>query len=121
VADELNLLMIPCKHQKRLGKQGVIHCNQHSGFQIINIAYFLGAKKIILLGYDMQVKDVNKIHWFGNHPKGLRNTPNKYTGWILHYDNLENDLKEEGVDIVNCTIDTAIKKIRKGKLEEELL
>ena len=33
--------------------QGVIHQGKNSGYQALNLAYLLGAKRILLLGYDM--------------------------------------------------------------------
>jgi len=52
-----------------------LHFNSNSGAQAINLAYLLGANskgsRIILLGYDMGA--TGNTHWFGDHPKGLRN------------------------------------------------
>ena len=116
------LNMLPCVHQQGLGIDGKIHCLNNSGAQAIGLAYYLGAKKIILIGYDMKVADSGKIHWFGSHPKGLRNTPSRYTSWIPHLKELANGLKKLGIDVVNCTLDTAIPSstFRKSDLKNEL-
>ena len=119
------IIMIPCRHGNGLGKEEALHCMQNSGAQIINLAYQFGASKIILIGYDMKVSHGanRKVHWFGDHPKGLRNTPNSYTGWVKHFVQLAKDLKFLGVDLVNCTPDSALdaKVMRQGKLKAELL
>ena len=115
--------MIPCKQGSFSGisKNQHIYCMHHSGAQAIGIAYFLGAKKIVLIGYDMGVGKDGKIHWFGNHPKGLRNTPNKYSTWIHHYERLNKDLKALEIDFVNCSLNTAINSVRRSDLETELI
>ena len=117
------LIMLPCVHQQGLGIDGKIHCLNNSGAQAIGLAYYLGAKKIILIGYDMKVADSGKIHWFGSHPKGLRNTPSRYTSWIPHLKGLSDGLKKQEVDVVNCTLDTAIpaSTFRQNDLKKELI
>lgn len=120
-AKKNGLNLIPCEHSPGLGKNKKIHTGQNSGYQAINIAYYVGARKIILLGYDMKVGPKGKIHWFGSHPKGLRNTPNRYGTWVKNFDRLSKDIHDEGVDIVNCSLETDIKKIRRGDLKRELL
>lgn len=114
------LIVLPCSHKEGLGSQESLHCGQNSGYQAINLAYFLGAKKIALIGYDMKVGPNGKVHYFGDHEKGLRNTPSRYEFWIRHFGPLAKDLKERGVDAVNCTLSTALPYFRKGDLDEEL-
>lgn len=118
---QYNIRALKCAHEKGLGKDTILHCGSHSGYQAINLAFMFGAKKIIMLGYDMKTGPQGKVHWFGNHPNGLRNTPNKYSGWIARYTQLASDLKDEGVDVVNCSPVTGIECIRKGSLADELI
>ena len=74
-----------------------IHTGGNSGYQAINLAYLLGAKEIILLGYDM--KKTNGLrHFHGQHTRGLRNNDN-YQGWINHMNILANALKVKGVKV----------------------
>lgn len=47
-----------------------VHTGKNSGYAAINLAYHLGAKRILLLGYDMMT-DGHKRHWFGAHPQGM--------------------------------------------------
>lgn len=119
-AKKHGLVKVNCKPDKGLGiKQ--LHCHHNSGAQAIGMAFFLGAKKIILIGYDMKSASNGKNHWFGNHPKGLRNTPQKYQHWIGAHKILNHDLAEHGVEVVNCTLDTAIPHYRCGDLAKELI
>ena len=115
-----NMYCVPCKHRDGLGIDDTLHCGSHSGYQAVNLAYKLGAKKIILLGYDMKVGSDGKVHHFGDHPKGLRNTPNKYHVWAEKYKVLANDLQKHGVDIVNCSPETSIKSVRRESLDDVL-
>lgn len=123
-AKDNGLIRIPCVHQKGLGSNGNVHCLSNSGAQAIGLSYYLGSKKIILIGYDMKPNQQGKVHWFGDHPKGkLRNTPHRYSSWIPHLKELSDDLKKREIDVVNCTIDSAIPEstFRKSSyLEREL-
>lgn len=87
-------------------------CN--SGYQAINLAYHLGVKKIVLIGFDMQ-HDGKKMHWFGNHPHGMNN-PGSIATWVPLFDSLAADLKEKGVEVVNATGKTALKCFERVRL-----
>jgi hypothetical protein len=87
-------------------KPTLIHSGQNSGFQALNITYLLGAKKIILLGFDMQPTR-GKRHWFGNHPPELLQDSN-YESWLTWFDLAAKQLVCRGVDVVNCSRDTAL-------------
>ena len=107
-SDKYDLNLVPFASKPGLGKDGKVHSGSHSGYQAINLAYMMGAKKILLLGYDMKVANDGKIHFFGSHPKGLRNTPAAYARWIKNYEPLAKDLKDERVEVINCNPDSAI-------------
>lgn len=86
----------------------------YSGYQALNLAYLRGARRIIMLGYDMQ-----GTHWFGNHPSPLRNPP-IIRKWIPHFGELYRDLKNEGVELINCTRNTAIDCVPQAVLRDVL-
>jgi len=83
-----------------LGKRpGVIHQGGNGGYQAINLAFQAGARRIILLGYDM-----HGTHWHGAHGNGLPNTQAwLYAQWVRNFDRLAADLEAEGVQVVNAT------------------
>ena len=93
-----------------------IHTGGNSGYQAINLAYLLGAKEIILLGYDMKVTGGLR-HFHGQHKRGLGNNDN-YQGWINHMNILANALKEKGIKVINCTRSTALECFDKQDLEK---
>lgn len=96
----------------------VIHYASNSGYQAINLAYLWGASRIVLLGYDMQ-KTGGEVHFFGDHPQGLANGPN-FDSIIPKFDPLAKDLAAEGVEVINCTRQTALKCFKRQDLETVL-
>jgi hypothetical protein len=91
-----------------------INTGGNSGYQAINLAYHFGVSRILLIGYDMGGR-----HWHGRHPAPLRNS-SPYGNWIPRFHALAEDLKAEGVDVVNCSPGTALKAFRVSTLEAEL-
>ena len=55
-------------------------CGNNSGAHALNFAINNGAKTIILLGYDMKIKD-RESHWHGGHGYGLR--PDVYANLFI--------------------------------------
>ncbi len=51
-----------------------LRTGRNSGYQAINLAVHYGARRIVLLGYDLQRTD-GKAHFFGNHPQAGQNAP----------------------------------------------
>lgn len=100
-----------------LGKRpGVIHQGGNGGYQAINLAFHAGARKIILLGFDMQ-----GTHWHGKYENGLPNTqPWLFKQWLANFDGLAGDLAQEGVDVVNCSPGSALAIFRASGLASEL-
>lgn len=79
----------------------------NSGYQAINLAYHLGAKRIVLLGYDMKVSDKGRTHWH------QENRPDDFASilknsMLPHFDTLVAPLKEAGVEVINATPDSAL-------------
>ena len=90
---------------------------QNSGVGAISLATHLGAKRIVMLGYDCQ-KTGGKAHWHGNHPQGLGNAGSIAT-WPGQFAKLAKDLAGK-VDIVNCSRETALTMFDRRTLEEVL-
>ena len=88
-----------------------IHFGNNSGYQAINLAYLLGAKSIILLGFDMK-RQAGKTHFFGDHPYHKNHQgPNDEVmqRWCRNFVQLAADLEQEGVKVYNCSRETALK------------
>jgi len=82
-----------------------IHTGMNSGYAAVNLAYHLGATRILLLGYDMQL-DGDKRHWFGAHPAGMEVDSN-YSNFMRQFGTIKP--AEYGIEVWNCTRRTAMK------------
>ena len=111
-------------HVKAYSRKGlcrepdVIYHGRNSGYQAIGLAYMWGAARVLLLGYDMQHTG-GKAHWFGDHPRGLNNATGAAT-WAEQYSYLAKDAKEVGLEIVNCSRETALKCFRRSTIDDAL-
>lgn len=81
----------------------------NSGYQAINLAFHLGAKRIVLLGYDMGVGADGRRHFFGDHPagKGLQLT-SRFQEFLANFPTLVEPLDAAGVTVWNATRTTAL-------------
>lgn len=110
------VLLVP----SRPGKHGLgrdrIHTGGNSGFQAINLAFLFGARRIVLLGFDMS--DEAGIHWHGAHLNGLHN-PNRdnFKRWRKALGELAVDLELEGVEVVNASRETALECFKRTRIE----
>jgi hypothetical protein len=83
-----------------------LRSGRNSGHQAIQLAVKLGATRIVLLGYDMQPTG-GQQHWFGSHP-GKPIDADLFACWIRHARELVGPLKALGVNVINCTRQTAL-------------
>jgi hypothetical protein len=84
--------------------RGLLHYGSNSGFQAINLAIQFGGARIVLVGFDMRVVD-GQAHFFGDHPKGLRNAdPRRFATFFVQ---AAKELKD--VEVLNATPDSALK------------
>jgi hypothetical protein len=83
----------------------LIHYGQNSGYQALNIAWLMGARRILLLGYDMKFAANGASHWFGDHPDKIRSN---YPSWLTGFSQAAEQLHAAGVEVINCSPDTAL-------------
>lgn len=104
-------------HNPGLSKEpGVIHFNGNGGAQALNLAVIWGARRIILVGFDM--KRINgEQHWFGNHPPSMVKASD-YGPWVHAFTRIAADLKAWGIEVINCSPVSALHQFRKARLEE---
>jgi len=119
LAKRLGVNHIRSENARGLGKKpGVIHQGGNSGYQAVNLAYQAGAKRIVLLGFDMRDHGT-KTHHHADHPTGLNTQPN-YAQWIADFNLMARELRGEGVDVVNATPGSALTCFPMAKLEDAL-
>ena len=92
--------------------------NKTSGASAINLAYHLGAKLIVLIGFDMQIVN-GEENWHNDHVKHGDNL-NPYPKYLDVFPAISRDLKSLKVDIVNTSLDSTIPEeiITKKPLED---
>lgn len=92
----------------------------NSGYQAINLAYHFGARRIVLLGYDMGA--TGNTHWFGEHPTDISSCAGarSFDLFLARFPALAADLEAAGVDVVNCTPRTALTAFRRAELVDVL-
>jgi hypothetical protein len=106
---------------KNTGTDGIetdpsgLRTGRNSGFQAINLALHFGATRILLLGYDMQ-RTGGKAHWFGDHPVG---SPSPLAIFVPHFNWLAKHMPA-GVQIVNCSRQSALTCFRRQTIEDAL-
>lgn len=84
-------------------------CN--SGLMAMEVAYHVyKAEQILILGFDM-----HGTHYFGAHPKALKNT-NAY-GFRRHLSQFD---RWFGCPVINCTVGSSLKKFPFLSLEEAI-
>lgn len=100
------------KHGLELTPTG-LRTGFNSGYQAINLAVHLGARRIALLGYDM-----HGDHCFGSHPD--KSKP-PFPGCLEAFPTLVPPLKEAGVEVLNCTLGSAIDCFPRAPIELALM
>jgi hypothetical protein len=100
-------------------RPGIIHQGGNSGYQAVNLAYLAGAKRIALLGYDMQDAPDGRRHHHADHP-GTLNKRTNGASWIVRFAPLAAGLAAEGIEVINCTPGSALKCFPMAELTEVL-
>lgn len=118
-AEQFGLYRVGSVNEPGLGRNGVIHQGGNGGYQAINLAWLWGAKRILLIGLDCKPGEKGKAHWFGQHGKGLSKIQN-YKHWTRVFPQLADDLKAEGVEVINLSRETALTCFPRMSLEEAI-
>jgi hypothetical protein len=106
-------------------KPGHVSWNHSSGAASICVAANAGAKRIILLGFDMKLDDSNLQYWHDLYGKGLEMTERRLMGLpfdrhLKGFSVIAADAKARGIEILNASPDSAIKQFPKFTVKELL-
>lgn len=108
--------------KKGLSKNPKVYCHgNNSGYAAINVAYLAGAMRIVLLGFDQKRDDRDRDHCHPDHP--VVNRPKVYDKTLPWFETLVDPLTHEGVEVLNCTPDSALRcfpKVPLGAVLEDL-
>jgi hypothetical protein len=96
---------------------GTIGGGGNSGFQAINLAIQFGARKIILIGFDM-----TGAHWYGRNrwPGACNPDEDRFAKWRRTLDATAPKIAALGVDVVNASPESALECFPKMTLAEAL-
>lgn len=91
----------------------------NSGFQAINLAIQFGARRIVLVGFDMR-SDLG-LHWHGHHGKGLNNPKlRNFIAWRRTLDRAAAQVKGLGIEMLNASPVSALTAYPMARLEDVL-
>lgn len=114
--DGLDIIQLPYELGAVWGDRKTIATGGNSGFQAIGLAHILGYRRVLLLGYDMQSKDNQTHFWDGVSWRSFR--PHNYKGWLQHFKNAAPLIKNCGIEVINCTRDTALDCFPKMSIQD---
>jgi hypothetical protein len=80
----------------------------------------MGAKRVILLGFDMKKGDNDEGNWHDNHKLQGRN-PNPYPRFLARFPQVKADAEKLGLEIINATPNSVLDIFPMKTLEEVLL
>ena len=110
---------------KNTGRDGLetdptgVRTGRNGGYQAINLAVHLGARRIVLLGYDMKPAADGRTHWHGGHPVALRETVFAHS-MLPCFPSLVEPLRQRRVAVLNATPGSALTVFPMLALEEAL-
>lgn len=89
----------------------------NSGYQAMHVAAHLGVRRILLCGFDMHAQKGE--HWFGDH-KWRPGYKSRYKLFMEAFDSVAPEYAKRGIEVLNCTPDSALKCFPNVPLEEGL-
>lgn len=96
------------------GQQGLessptgLRHGSNSGYAAMNLAYLFGAKRVLLLGYDMHTEP-RRSHWHDEErPRNFEEDVIKRS-FLPHFPTLVGPLAAAGVEVVNCTPNSSLR------------
>jgi hypothetical protein len=86
---------------------GCLRHGSNSGYQAIHLAAHFGAKRIVLLGYDMHVEKA-RSHWHDEQrPTNFQQLCDQ--SFLPHFESLKEPLAAAGIEVINATPNSALK------------
>lgn len=105
------------RHRILVDEPGKLGNGLNGGFQAINLAVQFGARRIVLVGYDMHLH--RGEHWHGKHPKGMNNPqPSAMTRWRNFLEWQAPKLADMGIEVLNATPGSALQAYRFADLAD---
>lgn len=98
-------------------KPGTLGNGGNSGYQALNLAVQFGAKKILLIGFDMH--DRSGVHWYGRNHWERAGNPSRdcFDRWLKALDVAARDLEYIGVQVINTSPISALTCFPRGTVK----
>lgn len=99
----------------------MIKWNRNAGGGAINLAYHFGARRVLLLGFDMCADRTGKTHWHAGETSYKHPSPQRtYDRFLKLFPFIARDAKRLGLEILNVTDNSRLDMFPKVKLKEVL-
>jgi hypothetical protein len=116
--DDVKVLKKGKAHGLETDRQTLAHGN-NSGYAAINLAYHLGAKRIILLGFDMGSNGTDS-HFHDGYPTKAAGDKMYQDKFLPGFKQLDAELKDSGVMILNASPYSKLTMFPKITIEQAL-
>ena len=99
--------------------------NHNSGSAAISLAAHMGAKRIILVGFDMKLNEKSNQHWHNLYGRGKIIEPKRimklpFARHLRGFSEIARDARKMGIEIINASPDSAILEFSKCTVKELL-
>jgi hypothetical protein len=103
-----------------LAPPGTIGSGGNSGFQALNLAVQFGARRVLLIGFDMT--DHYGVHWYGRANGNGRSNPAEWNfrRWRTAFDTAAVQLQAAGVEVLNASEFSVLACFPKITMEQAL-
>jgi len=110
----------PSSDKLVLAEKGKVGSGGNSGFQALNMAVQFGARRILLIGYDMN--DHYGVHWYGRAQGNGRSNPAEWNfrRWRQAFATAAVQLQQAGVEVLNASEFSVLTCFPKVTLDEAL-
>lgn len=100
---------------------GIIGCGLRcgggfAGFQTMNLAIQWGAKRLILVGFDMTLE--NGAHWTKDYRGVARPDPARTASWREALDGCAGQLRDMGIEVLNASVWSALRNYPKVRFAD---
>lgn len=116
--DKVRLIKMARSNRFRLS-DGVVREGRTSGHAAICLAIAMGAREVVLLGYDMRVDENGREHHHNDYD-GKRNLDLYAKSYLPAFNGWDEQAKGVGVRIINATPGSAIMEFERSTLDQVL-
>lgn len=102
----LNVHVLGRDRRSALSTDPRLVAGSNSGHGAVNLAVHFGARRIVLLGFDMKPSKDGQNNWHTYHPRPT--PPSRYAVFIAEMERAAPLLEGLGIEVLNCCPDSAL-------------